>query len=627
MIRHSTNEGHFSETLKIYSSMLQSGLHGNNFTFPLVLKACSNLASAQAGSQLHAHLTQIGFQADVFVQTALIDMYSKCSLLGSSRQVFDEMPKRTVASWNSLIAAYCRVFCIAEAFFLFKDMFVFGFLPNSSTFISILSGSCSLDYDYRYQGMSLHGCVIKLGLTHYETPLSNSLISLYIHFGDAEGAHFIFNMIDEKSIISWTTIIGGYAGVGIVGEAFNLFNQMRQTSLSLDFIVFVNLIAACGQHGNLFLASSLHSLVLKSGFTDIEPINNSLLIMYARSSCLVSARKIFDLAHERSIFIWTSMISGYAKMGCPAEGLDLFKKLLGTDTRPTGATLAIILSVCADLGSLSMGVEIEDYILLNGLESDYQVQTSLINMFCRCGSVRKARKVFERVLNMDLVVWSSMINGYANNGMAEEAFSLFQEMQISGIKPDSAVCTSILHACNHSGFVADGLSFFLSMQKEFGIKPTLEHYTCLVDLLGRAGQLNLCLRTIEEMPIQLQAQAWGPLLSACRTYGNIEIGELVAKKMLDMNHGSSANCVLVANLYTSAGKWKEAAMARSLISDEGLIKERGWSQIEVNGSLHVFIAGDRSHVQSIEIYHKVEELTAMLIEVGCIAQPEGVLHL
>lgn len=545
--------------------------------------------------------------------------------MGSSRQLFDEMPIRSLVSWNSMISAYSRDSRVNDAFMLLKEMWVHGLRPSSSTFVSILSGCCSPAYRSDFsQGLSIHSCAIKLGLTNSEIPLANSLVNMYLHFGNVDRARFIFVNMGKKSLISWTTIIGGYIQVGDVCEAFSLFNQMRKTGLSLDSVMFVILVSGCGQGRNVLLASSVHSLILKSGYDNEEPLNNLLVTMYANCDDLMSARTIFNMAHEKSIFLWTSMIGGYTHLGYPTEALKLFYQLLWSATRPSGATVAIILSACADFGSLSLGKEIEEYILMNGLESDTQVQTSLIHMFCRCGSIDKAREVFERVSNKDLAVWSSMISGYATHGMGQDALSLFHEMQSLGVIPDSIVYTSVLMACSHSGLVEDGLKYFHSMRKDFGIKPTSEHYTSLVDLLGRAGQLNMALRIIQEMPIQLQAPAWGSLLSACKTYCNIELGEFVAKRLVDLNPESASNCVLMANLYTSVGKWKEAAMARRLIKEQQLVKERGWSQVEINGSFHVFVAGDRCHPYSVDIYKKLEELNVKLLEAGYIAETEMV---
>ncbi|TXG51794.1 hypothetical protein EZV62_024318 [Acer yangbiense] len=618
MIRNSANNGFFTHSLNTYSLMLRSGLHGNNFTFPLLFKACASLNSIWDGKILHSHVLHLGFQAHPFVQTALIDMYSKCSRLSSSIKVFDEMHTsiRTSVSWNSMLSAYCRASFINQAILLLKQMWILGLELTASTFLGIVSG-CTLK-----QGLSMHCFVLKLGLINSETPLANSVMSMYAKYGCVKEARLIFDEMDDDtcSIISWTTIIGGYVNIGNVAEAFAMFNQMRrQRGVTPDFVVFVNLISGCIHTGNLLLAASVHSLLLKSGCNDENPIDNLLISMYAKCGDLESARRVFDMVHAKGVFLWTSMIAGYTQSGYPTEAFDLFKRLLRTSIRPNEATLATILSACADLGSLGMGKEIEEYILLQGLGCNRQVQTSLIHMFSKCGSIERAKEVFDTVTNKDLAVWSAMIYGYAIHGMGHEALSLFRKMQHV---PDAVVYTSVLLACSHSGLVEDGLMYFESMKNEVGIEPSLEHYTCLVDILGRAGCFDLALRTINGMPVQVQPKVWAPLLSACRKHRNIELGEFAATKMLTLNPQSSGNYVSMANLYTSDGKWKEAAKARRLMNDKGLVKEPGWSQVEIDGSMHVFVAGDRS----VDIYNKLDELNVKLLDAETLSF-ENHLHL
>ncbi|KAF7813390.1 pentatricopeptide repeat-containing protein [Senna tora] len=617
MIRDSTNDGLFTETLKIYSSMARYGVHGNSFTYPLVLKACAKIASIRDGSLLHGRVLRVGFGGDVFVQTALIDMYSKCFQIVSARHVFDEMSVRSVVSWNAMISAYCRGPWMDEAMILLKEMWVLGFDPSSSTFVSILSGYSNLttSKNHLFQGLSVHCCLIKLGLQFCETSLANSLMSMYIHFSLIDEACQVFDMVDDKSLISWTTIIGGYVKVERATEAFRIFNQMQRQSTGIDSVVFLNLTSGCIQLGDLHLASSIHSLILKSGCDEQESIENMLVTMYAKCGDLTSARRVFDMVTEKSILLWTSMIGGYKGSGHPVEALDLFRRLLRTDIKPNEITLATILSACADLGALSMGQEIEEYILLHMLEFDLRIQTSLIHMYSKCGSIKKAREVFESVVDKDLALWASMINSYAIHGMGKEAIGLFHRMLSSeDLMPDAIVYTSILLACSHSGLVEDGLKYFKSMKKDFGIDPTVEHYTCLVDLLGRVGQLDLALDTIQGMPLKAQAQAWAPFLNACRIHGSIELGELAATKLSELGTGSSGNYVLMANLYTSLGKWKEAHNTRKLITSEGMVKECGWSQVEISGRFHMFSAGDQSYLQLVNIYRTLEELNCTLLE-------------
>ncbi|KAF5180243.1 Pentatricopeptide repeat [Thalictrum thalictroides] len=623
-IKACVDNGLFSESLGIYSSMLHSGLYiGDNFTFPLLLKACSKLSSLWDGQIIHAHALLSGFQSHVHVQTSLLNMYSKCSATSSSsRRLFDEMPLPTLVSWNAIISVYCTRNHSHESFLLFRRMRLLGFHPNSSTLVSLLS-ACKSGL---LRGSSIHCHGIKLGLT-CDLILLNSIITLYLHFHQLDAARNLFNSMDQRSIVTWTALIGGYVYAGDVAQAFNLFNQMRHQLLTFDSVVFINLISGCARAAILLIASSVHAQTVKMGFDHKDSIQNSLVNMYTKCGDPISARRIFDYVNEKSVLLWTSMISGYAQFGNPGEALKLFKQLSETSTKPNRVTFATVLSACADLGSLALGEEIEEYVRLSGLELDLQIQTSLIHMYCKCGSIERAKGIFDRALDKDLAMWSSMLNGYAIHGMGEEALNLFHNLKRQeNFKPDAVVFMGVLSACSHSGLVEDGLKYFQSMQRDFGIKPSTEHYSALVDLLGRAGYLKLALKTIQEMPVQAQTQVWVPLLSACRAHRNVQLGEFVAKKLVDVAPQNMNNYILMANIYASVGKWKEAARLRSLMEGRGLVKEPAWSRIEVDGYLHVFLVGDRSHHRSVEIYEKLEELNAKLREVGYVAETQMVIQ-
>ncbi|XP_052117723.1 pentatricopeptide repeat-containing protein At4g19191, mitochondrial-like [Arachis duranensis] len=350
MIRDSTNNGFYTETLNIYTSMVShTGGHGNTFTYPLLLKACAHLGSMIHRTMIHGHILRLGFQNDLFVETALVGMYAKCTYVECARHVFDGMAHRSVVSWNSMISAYSRGFFMDAAFILLKDMWVLGFEPSLPTFVSILSGCSDSDSDsfsFWWQGMSIHCYLIKLGLVYSQVTLANALMGMYVHFSQMEEARKIFYLMDEKSIIYWTTIMGGYVKVGHVAEAYNLFNQMQHQSTGIDFIVFLILISGCIQVGDLLLASSVQAFVLKYGCDKEESIKNLLITKYAKCSDLASARRIFDLIIKKSIFSWTSMIAGDAHSDHPLEALHLFRRLVRTDFRPDGPTVATVISLC-----------------------------------------------------------------------------------------------------------------------------------------------------------------------------------------------------------------------------------------------------------------------------------------
>uniref|UniRef100_A0A7N0U3W3 Pentatricopeptide repeat-containing protein n=1 Tax=Kalanchoe fedtschenkoi TaxID=63787 RepID=A0A7N0U3W3_KALFE len=573
MIRAAASDTNYAQALTIYSSMIRAGARGNTHTYPLLFKSCSHLASVQEANQLHTHVVKLGFQADVFVQTSMIDAYSSCSCLGEARQLFDKMGERNEVTWSCMITAYSRLGRCDESFSMLKEMMGLGFQLRAAAVLGVLAGCDSV------QGLLLHCSVIKVGLCR-ETELSNSLMGFYVHSGRGDGAWAIFNEMQEKSVVSWTIMMRGLVDAGDFKGLFSLFREARLETFDVDAAVFVSLISGFDQIGDHLLAASVHCLILKVGLENQSPIDRTLVRVYANCGDIVSSRVAFDVSASKDVSLWTSMIGGYVQFGLPGEAMHLFNKLRDSIS-PNEVTILTVLSACADLGSLSTAQEIEKYIIANGFESDVRVQTSLIHLYCKCGSLDKAESVFERVVDGDLAVWSAMINTYTTHGMGAEALQLFNKMQIeAGIKPDAVVHTSIFLACSHSGLVEEGLRYFSKMQKDFGIKPNLDHYCCLVDLLSRSGKFELALKTIEESPFRSQSRIWRPLLSACRIHKNNEVGELVAKKLLDLDPENTSNYLLVSSLYTAIGKYKEAAAIRKLVDRQGLVKEPGWSRIE-----------------------------------------------
>ncbi|KAK6266242.1 hypothetical protein QUC31_017079 [Theobroma cacao] len=356
--------------------------------------------------------------------------------------------------------------------------------------------------------------------------------------------------------------------------------MLHNSNVHGNSFTFPLLFKACAALTSLRDGTKLHAQVLQLGFIHDIFVQTSLLLMCSKRFDLVSARNVLDEMLSRNVISWNSMISVYCRGFRVTKAIKLLK-----------------------------------------------VQTSSIHMDCKCGIVEKVEEVFAEVLHKDLGVWSSMINGYAIHGLGNEALNLFHQMQITEtFSLDHVVFTSILLACSHSGLVEDGFKYFKDMKRVYRIEPSIEHYTCMVDLLGRAGHFDLALKTIQEIPVQVQAQVSARLLSACRKYRNVDLGEYIARKLLDLNPGNTSNHVLMSNLYTSGGKWKEATITRSMLRNRGLIKEPGWSQVQINGYIRVFVAGDRSHNWSADIYKRLDEFNIKLKEAGCIAEIDMVFH-
>uniref|UniRef100_A0A1D1Z0J7 Pentatricopeptide repeat-containing protein At5g39350 n=1 Tax=Anthurium amnicola TaxID=1678845 RepID=A0A1D1Z0J7_9ARAE len=580
MIQASVRDGLFSESLNLYCSMVSSGLHGDKFTFPFVAKACAKMKLLRDGSKVHAHSILMGYEGDIFVQTSLMDMYSKCSALRESRRLFDEMPTRSLVSWNSMIGGYGRGSLINASFELLGQMRGLGLRPNASTFVGLISGCSSPSGWALPQGLSLHCYGIKLGLST-ELCISNLLISMYMCCGLVDTALSLFELLEERSTVSWTTIIGGYVRLGDHRKALETFNRMRLCDIGLDAVSLVNLTSACSLSGSLPQASSAHALMIKSGCVGKSSTSNSLLNSYAKCHDLISARKVFDFIPEKDIFSWTSMLAGYVHNGCANRALGLFEKLLMEDIEPSEVTVTTILSACADFGSLDMGQKVEAYVKSNKLELSCRVQTSLINMYCKCGSIERAREIFHLAPHKDVALWSCMINGYAMHGMGREALTLYEEMKRQGeIVPDAIVFTSILSACCHSGLIEEGFKFFSSMQDDFHIDPSIEHYFGLVDMLSRGGQLDIALNVIQKLPTKVQTQVWSPFLSAYRSHCGLHLKDFGGENLPYMRPQNCGNYILMSHTFASFGKWKDAMEIRRLMDERGFVKKPGLSKLE-----------------------------------------------
>ncbi|KAK8930867.1 Pentatricopeptide repeat-containing protein [Platanthera zijinensis] len=580
LIQNSTRDGFFLESLYLYSSLVKSSLHGDHLTFPFVFKACAHLPSLREGRKVHSHVVSLGFHWDVFVQTSLVDMYSKCSSLSDARRVFDDMPTRSVVSWNSIISAYSKELHTREAFCLFNQMRSVYALPTSSTFVSLLSG-CSKSTSALQLGLSVHCHGIKIGFDSHSR-LSNSIMHMYVRFNLMDDALTLLNSSKNRSSVAYTTVIAGYAKLGDCSNAFNLFNQMRLKQTVLDSIVFINLASSCTLLANSLLSSSVLSLLIRTGLNRGPDVSASVVNMYAKCGDITSARKVFDSAMDKNILLWTSMIGGYVRVGLPGASLDLLKDMVGAGLPPNRVTILTALSACASIGSLSISEQIVNHINSLELSSDLQIQTSMIHMYCKCGSLKKAEEIFNAVPRKDLTALSSMINCYASHGKGEAALALFKEMtNDKGIKPDAVVFTDTLSACSHGGFVEEGLECFRRMREEFGIEASKEHYSCMVDLLSRAGDFDSALGFIHRAPIKLRSRLWTPFLSGLRDHNSLRHANIVSNKFLEVGSESAENHVLLAILSASEGKWKEAGNFRILMDKRGLNKEGGWSRIEL----------------------------------------------
>eukprot|EP01018_Ginkgo_biloba_P036993 Gb_08070 [translate_table: standard] len=622
MIRGYATIGFSEDALRLYYQMQHSGIQPNKFTFPFVLKACAGLSALQEGKGVHNHVLRGGFESDIFVGTALIDMYAKCKSIQIARQVFDKMPRRNVVSWNAMIAGYAQTGHSRDALALFKQMQLADTKPNSVTIVSVLPACAHLGA--LEEGKLIHEYIVQKGF-QIDDSLGNSLVAMYAKCGSVEIARHVFNNMSKKSVVSWNAMIAGYAQNGHANEALRLFRRMQLANITLDSATIVSVLPACADLATLQQGKCIHGYIKRRGFESDVIVGTALVDMYAKCGRIEIAQHLFDEMSNRNVVSWNAMIAGYVQNGHANEALSLFLQMQLEDMTPNSVTMVNVLPACANLAVLQQGRGIHGYIIRRGFESDV-VGTSLIDMYGKCGSIELARLLFDKMPKRDVVSWSAMIAGYGMHGQGKDAVALFSQMQQAGVKPNDVTFVCVLSACSHAGLIDEGWQFFHSMIHNYGITPKADHYACMVDLLGRAGHLDEAKNFIEKMPIEPSAIVWGSLLAACRIYGNTELGENVAEILFNLEPENVGQYVLLSNIYAGVGRWDDVAKVRTTMKDRGLQKPPGCSLIEINNRVHTFVVGDRSHPQSENIYAILEALAGQMKQAGYVPDTNFVLH-
>lgn len=339
--------------------------------------------------------------------------------------------------------------------------------------------------------------------------------------------------------------------------------------------------------------------------------------MYSKVGDVDLARQVFDeMPHSREVISWNAMISGYAQNGHCGRVLDLYREMeRSAGVKPDPVTLVGVLSACANLGARTVGRDIDRYICENSMFSKNMfLKNALISMYSRCGDLERAREVFDGMLERSVVTWTAIIAGYGMHGHGEVAVQMFDRMLCDGIRPDGVLMVSVLSACSHAGLTEKGLEYFFGMEKVYGVVPRLEHYACVVDLLGRAGRLRDAWELIRTMPVEPDGAVWGALLGACKIHKNAELGELAFDRLIVLEPSNVGYYVLLSNIYSDAGRLDGVKRMRRLMKERGLRKDPGCSYVEHKDKVHLFFADDRSHPQTRSIYVMIDELQGLMDE-------------
>ncbi|XP_062226558.1 pentatricopeptide repeat-containing protein At3g26782, mitochondrial-like [Phragmites australis] len=681
--------GQYLAALETFVSMNQSGdLSPNAFTFGCAMKSCGALGWRGLTLQLLGMVHKFDSQDDNEVKAALVDMFVRCGavdlasrlfvgiqrptifcrnsmLVGYAKtygvdhalELFDSMPERDIVSWNMMVSALSQGGRVREALDMVVEMRNKGVRLDSTTYTSSLT-ACARLLSLAW-GKQLHAQVIR-NLPRIDPYVASALVELYTKCGCFKEAKGVFGSLHDRNNVSWTVLIAGFLQYGCFTESVELFNQMRAELMTLDQFALATLISGCCSRMDLCLGRQLHSLCMKSGQIQAVVVSNSLISMYAKCGNLQSAESIFRFMVERDIVSWTSMITVYSQVGnitkareffdgmptrnvitwnamlgayiqhgAEEDGLKMYSTMLSEkDVKPDWVTYVTLFRGCANVGSNKLGDQIIGHTVKVGLILDISVANAVITMYSKCGRILEARKVFNILNGKDLVSWNAMITGYSQHGMGKQAIEIFDDMLRKGAKPDYISYVAVLSGCSHSGLVQEGKSYFDMMKRVHNISPGLEHFSCMVDLLGRAGHLTEAKDLIDEMPMKPTAEVWGALLSACKIHGNNELAEFAAKHLFELDSPDSGSYMLLAKIYADAGKSDDSAQVRKLMRDKGIKKNPGYSWMEVENKVYVFKADDVSHPQVIAIRKKLDELMERIARLGYVRteSPRSEIH-
>ncbi|KAL9311425.1 unnamed protein product [Arabidopsis thaliana] len=647
---HLASHGHLHDAFKTFSLLrLQSSSAVSDdlvlHSAASLLSACVDVRAFLAGVQVHAHCISSGVEYHSVLVPKLVTFYSAFNLHNEAQSIIENSDILHPLPWNVLIASYAKNELFEEVIAAYKRMVSKGIRPDAFTYPSVLK-ACGETLDVAF-GRVVHGSI---EVSSYKSSLyvCNALISMYKRFRNMGIARRLFDRMFERDAVSWNAVINCYASEGMWSEAFELFDKMwfsgvevsvitwniisggclqtgnyvgalglisrmRNFPTSLDPVAMIIGLKACSLIGAIRLGKEIHGLAIHSSYDGIDNVRNTLITMYSKCKDLRHALIVFRQTEENSLCTWNSIISGYAQLNKSEEASHLLREMLVAGFQPNSITLASILPLCARIANLQHGKEFHCYILRRKCFKDYtMLWNSLVDVYAKSGKIVAAKQVSDLMSKRDEVTYTSLIDGYGNQGEGGVALALFKEMIRSGIKPDHVTVVAVLSACSHSKLVHEGERLFMKMQCEYGIRPCLQHFSCMVDLYGRAGFLAKAKDIIHNMPYKPSGATWATLLNACHIHGNTQIGKWAAEKLLEMKPENPGYYVLIANMYAAAGSWSKLAEVRTIMRDLGVKKDPGCAWIDTDSGFSLFSVGDTSSPEACNTYPLLDGLNQLM---------------
>ncbi|XP_020267393.1 putative pentatricopeptide repeat-containing protein At1g68930 isoform X2 [Asparagus officinalis] len=655
-----------------YSSLLKLCSNPNNQTqlkklHCLILKSfyllqdtflLNNLISSYSNSNLLKYARNVFDQIphpNLFSYNAILSAYSKSGGLSQMKRIFDLMPSKDGISWNAVISGYAAYNSPHNAVQTYRLMLRNGNVgPNRITFSTMLilsSARCSPAF-----GRQVHCQIIKYGFQSHMfvgSPLvdmyskasliddakkvfdgieeknvvvHNTMLTGFLRCGMVEDSRRLFEEMRERDSISWTTMVTGLTQNGLEAQALGFFKEMREAGVSIDQYTFGSVLTACGGISALKEGKQIHAYIIRTCYEGNIFVGSALVDMYSKCRSIKSAEFVFRKMSFKNIVSWTAMIVGYGQNGFSEEAMRAFIEMERDGTEPDDYTLGSVISSCANIASLEEGAQFHCRAIVSGLLSYLTVSNAIVTLYGKCGCIEESHQLFDEMKIKDQVSWTALVSGYAQFGKAKETIELFEMMLAKGVKPDGVTFIGVLSACSRAGLVEKGKNYFDSMINDHKIVPLADHYTCMIDVFGRAGRLQEAKDFINQMPCSPDAIGWATLLSSCRVHNDIDIGKWAAESLLELEPENPASYVLLSSMYAARQNWDEVAKLRKRMREKGVRKEPGCSWIKYKNKVHIFSADDQTHPDSDKIYAELERLSDKMEGLGYKPDTTLILH-
>ncbi|KAI4376374.1 hypothetical protein MLD38_014143 [Melastoma candidum] len=541
------------------------------------LKACGNRGAISECHCLHGFAVKRGLDCCQNVQASILSMYSKCDSASDSFRAFRELVDKDIVSWTTIIGLCSRAGLMGECFEMFLEMLGSGIVPDGIVISCILFGlSNTMNIP---AGKAFHGLVVRrhVDLLVGDQVVSNSLISMYFKFGLFCSAVKLFETLSKQEKELWNIVIAGLGRPGMEEYCIKYFREMQDAGIESDSLSIVSVISSCSRLGLKKLGYSLHCFIMKNSAKEDVSVSNSLIDLYGSLHDVEAARQIFSNM-KKDLVSWNSMMSLYNFNDQYKDALALFDKMIALDLKPNNATLVTVLTACSSQADLQNGERINRYIHEQGICMNVPLATALVDMYAKCGKINRAKQLFDLMEERDVISWNVMIFAYAIHGDAEAAFEIFQLMENSNERPNALTFLGLLSACARTGLLEEGMSVFSRMH-QYSIKPELKHYSCLVELLGKTGDLKGSEKLILSLPEPPDAAIWATLLSTCTSQEEFDTGVRVAKHAIRRHPENDGCYVGLSNICSSIGNWGEAELVRGEMKNKGMKKQAAWSAL------------------------------------------------